>query len=327
MNVERSEFKKQGRSFLVPMCRIEGREVISVGRWLRIATQKDEEWLDCEPIGDPVQFANALGKSGLPADIFTFLGPIGAGPIDGSGKVEIDNVAVIETDDYKAWWEGLPQEARKNTRRAAKRGLEIRCAAFDDDLVAGIKQIYDEEPIRQGRKFWHYGKDLETVRRENASYLDRCQFLGAYFSGELVGFIKIVYVGETARIMQILSLNSHQDKRPMTALIAKAANICHQKGLKYLAYGKYTYKGKGDSSITEFKRRLGFKQQQVLRYYIALSWRGQIALRTGAHRGCLALLPTSAINHLLRIRKWYLEKAQVISGWRRKISPIILDAR
>lgn len=308
VSVQKSEFSFQGRSFLVPTCRIEGLEVIAVGRWLRIATLKDEEWLEGEPIANPIHFVNALRASGLPADIFAFSGPIDAKPVAGGGQFEIDNVAVIRIDDYRAWWEGLPQEARKNTRRAAKKGLEIRSAALDADFVAGIKAIYDEVPIRQGRKFWHYGKDLHTIERENGTYLDRCEFLGAYYSDQLVGFMKFVHVSDTARIMQILCLNAHQDKRPMTALIAKAAEICHKKGLKYLIYGKFTYGRITDSSFTEFKRRLGFEQKNFPRYYIPLSLRGRIALRLGAHRGWRVLLPPKLINYLRRIRTWALTK-------------------
>ncbi len=290
------------------MRRIEDREVVAVGRWLHIATLNDEEWLEGEPVADPTKFVNALRASGLPADIFAFSGPIGGTPVDGDGQFEIDNVAVIRTDDYKAWWEGLPQEARKNTRRAAKKGIEIRSAALDNDFAAGIKAIYDETPVRQGRKFWHYGNDLDTVKRENGSYLDRCEFLGAYYSGQLVGFMKFVYVGDAARIMQILCLNAHQDKRPIIALIAKAAETCQQKGLRYLIYGRFTYGRKTGSSITEFKRRLGFEQMDFRRYYVPLSLRGQIALKLGAHKGWLALLPPKLINHLLKIRTWGLQK-------------------
>ncbi len=309
MSVEKSEFRFQGKSCLVPMCRIDGREVVAVGRWLRIATLNDEEWLEGAPVADPAKFVSALRASGLRADIFAFSGPIDGTPAEGDGQFEIDNVAVIRTDDYRAWWEGLPQEARKNTRRAAKKGIEIRSAALDNDFAAGIKAIYDETPLRQGRKFWHYGKDLDTIKRENATYLDRCEFLGAYYSGQLVGFMKFVYVGDAARIMQILCLNTHQDKRPIIALIAKAAEICHQKGLKYLIYGRFTYGRKTGSSITEFKRRLGFEQKDFPRYYVALSLRGWVALKLGAHRGWLALLPPKLINHLLKIRTWWLQKA------------------
>jgi hypothetical protein len=309
VSIENSEFRYKGRSFLVPMCRIEGREVVAVGRWLRIAMMKDEEWLEDEPVADPTKFVNALLASGLPADIFAFPGLIDGTPVEGVGHFEIDNVAVIRTDNYKAWWQGLPQEARKNTRRAAKKGIEIRSAALDDGFATGIKAIYDEAPVRQGRKFWHYGKDLDTIKRENGTYLDRCEFLGAYYSDQLVGFMKFVYVGDAARIMQILCLNAHQDKRPMIALIAKAVEICHQQGLKYLIYGRFTYGRKTDSSITEFKRRLGFEQKDFPRYYVPLSLRGRIALKLGAHRGWLALLPPKLINHLLKIRTWWLQMA------------------
>ena len=180
---------------------------------------------------------------------------------------------------------------------------------WQDDFAAGIKAIYDEAPVRQGRKFWHYGKDLDTVKRENGTYLDRCEFLGAYYSGQLVGFMKFVYVRDAARGMQILCLKAHQDKTPMTALIARAAEICHQKGLKYLTYGKFTYGRKTDSSMAEFKRRLGYEQMEFPRYYVPLSLRGRIALKLGAHRGWLALLPPKLINHLLKIRTWCLQKA------------------
>jgi hypothetical protein len=309
VSIEKSEYRFQGRSRLVPMCRIEGREVVAVGRWLRIATLKDEEWLEGEPVADPTKFVNALRAGGLRADIFAFPGPIDGTHIEGGGQFEIDNVAVIRTDDYKAWWEGLPQEARKNTRRAAKKGIEIRSATLDNGFAAGIKAIYDETPVRQGRKFWHYGKDLDTVKRENGTYLDRCEFFGAYYSGQLVGFMKFVYVGDAARIMQILCLNAHQDKRPIIALIAKAAEVCHQKGLKYLMYGRFTYGRKTDSSIAEFKRRLGFEQMEFRRYYVPLSLRGRIALKLGAHRGWLALLPPNLLNPLRKIRTWWLQKA------------------
>jgi hypothetical protein len=308
VSIEKSEFRYKGRSLLVPTTRIEGREVVAVGRWLRIAKLKDEEWLEGEPVADPARFVSALRASGLPADIFAFSGPIDGAAIQGINHFEIDNVAAIRTDDYKVWWAGLSQEARRNVRLAAKKGIEIRVAKLDDDFAAGIKAIYGETPVRQGRKFWHYGKDLEKVKRENSTYLDRCDFLGAYYSGQLVGFMKFVYVGDAARIMQILSLNAHQDKRPTTALIAKAAEICHQKRLKYLVYGKFTYGRNTDSSLSEFKRRLGFERMGRRCYYVPLSLRGRIALKMGAHKGWLTLLPPMLINHLLKIRTWWLQK-------------------
>ena len=80
MSIEKTEFRFKGRSFVVPTCRIEGWEVIAVGRWLRIASLKDEEWLEGDPLSDPPKFFSALRASGLPADIFTFSGRLDGSP-------------------------------------------------------------------------------------------------------------------------------------------------------------------------------------------------------------------------------------------------------
>jgi hypothetical protein len=173
---------------------------------------------------------------------------------------------------------------------------------FDDGLVEGIKRIYDETPIRQGRRFWHYQKDLETVKRENSSYLDRCDFLGAYFEGELIGFVKMVYVGQVARIMQILSMNAHFDKRPPNALLAKCVELCCEKGMKYFVYGKYVYGNKRNSPITEFKRRTGFEEVRFRRYYVPLTVWGRVALKLRLHHGLQGLLPERVTESLLKIR-------------------------
>ncbi len=325
MSVLKSELTIRGRSVPVPMARIDGRDVIVVGRWLRTAMFKDEEWLEGESVENPAQFLERLRASGLRADLLTFTGRLDSPPIDDTRLLrELENAAVIRTNDYKAWWDGLPQEARKNTRRATKKGIEIRSAKFDDALVAGIKVIYDEAAVRQGRPFWHYGKDLETIERENGTYLDRCEFLGAYFSGELVGFMKWVYVDHAARIMQILCLNAHQDKRPMIALIARAAEICHQRGMKYLIYGKFTYGRKTGSSITEFKRRLGFEKLEFSRYYVTLSLQGRFAVRIGAHRGWLEVFPAKLLYVLGKMRSWWLERT--VSQGRLTSAATVTDA-
>ena len=74
----------------------------------------------------------------------------------------------------------MPQETRRNVRIAEKKDVVARVSPFDETLVRGIHGIYNETPLRQGKQFWHYGKDLETVKGENSSYLDRCTFLGAF---------------------------------------------------------------------------------------------------------------------------------------------------
>jgi hypothetical protein len=120
--------------------------------------------------------------------------------------------------------------------------------------------------------------------------------------------MKFVYAGNVARIMQILSMNAHQDKRPMTALVAKAVEICHQKGMKYFVYGKFIYGRRADSGVVEFKRRLGFEPVELQRYYVPLSLRGRLALKLGLHKGWRELLPPKLVSHLIKFRAWWLQK-------------------
>jgi hypothetical protein len=193
-------------------------------------------------------------------------------------------------------------------RKCQKRGVTVRPVEFNDDLVRGIKGIYDETPLRQGRRFWHYGKDLATVKQQNASYLERSQFVGAFIGDELIGFLKIVYTGSAARIMQILSKNEHYDKHPMNALLACAMELCAQRRMQYLIYGQYVYGNKRNSSVTEFKRRNGFQQLLLPRYYMPLTVKGKVALATGLFRGLGEVLPEPLIDFLLQARSFTYEK-------------------
>ena len=60
----------------------------------------------------------------------------------------------------------------------------------------------------------------------------------------------------------------------MNALIAKAAEVCEQKGISHLIYGQFIYGNKRRSSLVEFKRRNGFEQVNFPRYYIPLTLKG-----------------------------------------------------
>jgi hypothetical protein len=294
-----------------PAVRIQGRAIITRGKWLKTAEIHDEHWQPGS-LENPDLVIMELKRQGLNADIFTFAQKLPETQPRFKFPLEWDNLAVIPITSFADWWENrLPQETRKNVRRSAKRGLATRTAVFDEALVQGIKRIYDETPFRQGRRFWHYGKDIELVRRENSSYLDVCDFIGAYCQDELIGILKLVYAGNSASIMQIVSLNKHHDKRPTNALLAKAVEICEQRGMAYLIYGQYVY-GKNDQSpLTEFKRRNGFEQVLVPRYFIPLTMKGNIAMNLGLHRGLRTWLPRWLERWLLDLRAKSYERMTV----------------
>jgi hypothetical protein len=309
MAVNQVEIRVKGVNTLVPSTDIGGRTIIVNGGWVKTAAIRDEHFTAANPVDDPAAFVTALKQSGLRADVLTFfqrppdLQPKFAYPL------EWENYAAVPVTTFEAWWDKLPQEARKNTRRAAKRGVEVKVVPFDDELVRGIHKICNETPVRQGRPFWHYGKDFETIKTEHATYVDCSDFIAAYFEGELIGFIKLVYVDRLATIMTILALNAHYDKRPMNALLAKAMEISAQKGVSYFVYGNYIYGNKKDSSLVEFKRRNGFEQVDFPRYYIPLTWKGKIYVALRLYRGAVGLLPGPVLNRLLKIRdQFYARK-------------------
>jgi hypothetical protein len=254
--------------------------------WLTIAKVMDEEWWDGEPVPVPEEFVATIRRNRtLGADIFTFGGTFAVPEPCFDFPCERESIAAIRTNSFADWWNNrVSSDLRKDVRRAPKRGVEVRCVPFTDDLVRGIKEIYDESPIRQGRKFWHYNKELEQVRAANATYLERSTFLGAFCGDELVGFVKIVFVNRLARFMQIIAKEKDRDKRPMNALIAKAVEIAETSGCSYLTYGHYRYP-QGADSLTAFKHRNGFEEILVPRYYVPLTTKGSLVLRLRLHHG------------------------------------------
>ena len=108
--------------------------------------------------------------------------------------------------------------------------------------------------------------------------------------------------------MQILSKNQHFDKNPANALITAAIEACAKRPVAHFIYGQYVYGNKHNSSITEFKRRNGFQQILLPRYYIPLTAKGSAALRMGLHRGISSALPEPLINFLLDTRSFVYER-------------------
>ena len=303
MKSDQTEIRIRGKTIKTASAEVEGRTIMVKGRWLKLAVIKDGELVQGEPVSDPKAFVRGVRGRTLGADILSFAQKVPDTTPKHDLYFEWDNAAVVSTVDYTDWWEQkLPQESRKNARRASKRGVAVKAAEFNTTFVEGIKSIYDEIPVRQGRKFWHYGKDLETVRMENATYLERSEFIGAFFEGKLIGFIKLIYVDKVAEIVQILSMSCHQDKRPMNALLAKAVEVCSQKGISHLVYGKYRYGSNPNTTLAEFKRRNGFEQMNFPRYYVPLTLKGRLALMLKLHRSLTQLLPPELAAFLIKVR-------------------------
>jgi hypothetical protein len=310
-----AEIRIAGRTLYVPSAEICGRTVVVTGKCLRRASVKDEDLVEGEIVEDPVAFLDELRGSPLRADVLTFSQKIPEITPKYAYHFQWDNWAVVRITSFADWWERrLPQETRKNVRRAAKRGVIVKDVRFDDDFVEDIQRIYNETPIRQGRRFWHFGKDFETIKEISSTYLDRSDFVGAYFNDELIGFIKIVYVDRIATLMHIISKNEHRDKRPMNAMLARAVEVCEKRKVSFLIYGKYDYDGNENSPLIEFKRRNGFEKVKYPRYFVPLTAKGRFAIQLRLHNGVKRLVPRPAINLLRSIRSQFYQRRYPVSG-------------
>jgi hypothetical protein len=293
---------EKGRSVNVPSLEIAGRHVVVNGRYFKVASICDEVVIEGEHVTEPNKFIKILKRSHLKVDILTFFQRIPDVKPKYPYPIEWENYAVVPVTTFDAWWEKLPQESRKNARRAVKRGVEVKVAPFDEDLARGVHKICNETPVRQGKPFWHYGKDLETIKRDFSTFPERSEFVVAYFQGEIIGFIQIVFVDQLASIMAILALNAHSGKRPMNALLAKAFERCVERKSGYFVYGNYAYGNKTNDSLMEFKRRNGFQRMDFPRYYVPLTLKGKLYVAFRLYRGAVGLLPEPILSLLLKLR-------------------------
>jgi len=259
-------------------------------------------------VDDPARVVDGIRKCGARVDLFTFAQRLPESQPKFSYPLEWDNVAVLSVTTFENWWtRQIGFKARNKAKQAEKKGVVMREVPFDDKLVAGIWEIYNECPIRQRRRFPHYGKDLKTVRREEATFLDSSIFIGAYFEGKLIGFVKLV-PDETraqAGLMNILSMAKHKDKAPTNALLAYAVRACATRGIQYLVYSKFDY-GKEHDSLRDFKERNGFRRVDTPRYYVPLTPMGWAAFRLGLHHSMSERIPEAVAGRLRALRAiWY----------------------
>jgi hypothetical protein len=297
------EIAVRGKKVKVSSVRVQDRTVVITGRWLKIASVFDEEAVDGKVIQDAESFLRDLAGKKCGADIFTFCQRIPETQPKYSYPFEWDNSAVVPITTYDEWFgRRIGTDVKQNIKKSAKRGVVVRSATFDDQFVRGIVDIYNESPVRQGRPFWHYGKDFETVKAECSHCLDKSEFIGAYCGEEMIGFIKLLRVGATNDLVLIVSKQSHFDKKPTNALLAKAVEVCAQKGVPYLTYAKFAYGNKANSSLAEFKRRHGFEQVNFPRYYVPLTLKGRLAVKFRLYRSLKDMLPEKALNFLVKLR-------------------------
>jgi hypothetical protein len=279
----------------VPTITIEGLAISISGRVLKTGRVRDEPY-DC--LYDSEKFVARLRCEQNRPDLFTFMQPVGDQQAHHPFYHEVESLAVLRITTFKDWWKNkIRTHTRNHIKKAQKKGVEVRLVPFDDNLVRGVKAVYDECPLRQGKPFWHYRKDFETIKVGLSTFLDRSDFIGAFWEGELIGFIKMTSQQGAAGLMHIISMIAHRDKAPTDALIAKAVEHCAEKRIMYLHYGFWITGGFG-----KFKENHSFECYTVPRYFVPLTAKGQLALKLGLHRKLVDRLPTSWRARMVALR-------------------------
>jgi hypothetical protein len=275
-------------------------QTYSISRGPLTVVSLEDEWY--EDVGDPEAVIAILkDQRDFAPDVLTFWQRLPDLEPRYPFHCEWDEIAVLAAN-YDQWWNHqIKSRVRSLVRKAEKEGVVVRETAYDDDFVRGMTAIFNEAPVRQGRRFWHYGKAFETVKQQFSRYVHREHMIGAYYRDEMIGLIMLGNAGRFGITGQIISSIKHRDKATNNALIAKAVEVCEKAGLDHLVYLFWS-----DDSLSEFKRRCGFERTLVPRYYVPLTTTGRLGLQVGAHRGWSAMLPARVKAPLKRLRaSWY----------------------
>lgn len=280
------------------------------GRLLKRARLKDEYYV---PAGDPAGFLGALKAGNV--DIVTFVQELHDCTPAHRFAMQPDHLAVLRLSTYQHWFDKqIKFKPRNRLRKAWKSGIETRVLPFDDELLAGIMNIYNESPLRQGKRNYHYGKDFATVKREHATFLDRSEFIGAYLGSEMIGFAKVTHGPQYSIIMNIVAKVAHRDKAPMNALIAKSVELVAARGVALLNYGVWGRRG-----LNEFKVVNAFECITVPRYFVALTLKGEVAIKLGLHRSLKQRLPEAWIVKAANLRgswnEWCYARLTALRAW------------
>jgi len=264
MKTIRKEILIKGKPKEVTCVEFDG-QTFMVSRGTTRVACLEEEWF--ENITDPKPIISALKTSPRRIDILTFRQPFTNIAPNYDYHCKFEPIGVLPIQTYDHWFKSVINAKTRNmVRKSEKKGLVVTEAKFDDEFVRGITEIFNETPIRQGRKFWHYGKNFQTVKEQFSRYLFREFLIGAYYDGELIGFMMLPYTKNYALTGQILSKIKHRDKATNNALIAMAVKMCENKKIPNLIYPNW-----GEGSFAAFKRHCGFSRVLIPRYFVPLT--------------------------------------------------------
>src|SRR5262245_60788990 len=118
VNSQSAEIQFRGKAVRARSTEIDGRTVVVGGRWIRIASIRDEDLVEGETVRGPEGFVSKLSRSGLRADVFTFAEKLPRTSPRFGHYLEWDNLAVIPITTFDEWWKkGVESSVRRAVRK------------------------------------------------------------------------------------------------------------------------------------------------------------------------------------------------------------------
>lgn len=289
----------KGRPVEIDAVAINGQTFLISGSVIKTAELKDP-WQ--EDVHDPENVKFQFKRSRKRVDLFKFWQRLPETEPRFPYYHEWSFPAAIPISTHEHWFrKQVKKSVRNKINNAGRHGLEVREEQLSDDLVRRIMEIYNDSPIRRGKRFWHYGKDFETVKRELSDNPVPSTFITAYVDDELIGFIKLFFYDRYAKTTLILDKQSRRDIGCMNSMISKVVQICATRGIPYFVY---SYWRRGNHG--KFQESNGFTKFQVPSYYVPVSKTGRLALSLQLHRGMEGWIPENMMINLLELRaKFY----------------------
>jgi hypothetical protein len=298
----KEEIRWRGAPVIRNALRIKESTFLIDGGFLRTASLKNE-WQ--EDVDDPGTIIRELKRSRPRIDILKFWQRVPETEAKFPYYKEWRDIAAIPITTFDHWWsKQISPKVRNKVRKAQKLGLIVKEVSVDDELIQGIMGVFNDSPVRRGKRFWHYGRSFESVKEGMSADLNDSVFVAAYYKEELIGFVKFIVTDRYAMTSLILDKQSHRDKAPMNAMIAKVVEICAERGIPYFTY---TIWRRGEHG--KFQESNGFIKIPVPEYFVPLTMRGKLALTLRLHKGLKAALPEKLMLILLELRaKWYARR-------------------
>ena len=269
--------------------------------FFRFASDTGEYERNCSPADDFIRLLKAKK-----VDVYTFIERSWCCPIVNPSRKWLkasDNIALATISTYEEWVTRIGKKTRNMIRKAEKAGVRTQSVEPSSELAEGIWKIYNETPIRQERLFPHYGESLEQVKNMVFGPVNGV-YIVAYFEEEIVGFIQLIFGDQIGVISQILALQRHNDKAVNNSLLAKAVEVCAQRKVQWVMYGRIG----NHPSLDKFKENNGFVKYPLTRYFVVLTWKGRLATVFGLQRELKDVLPQWLKLRLLPFYKWFSKR-------------------